>query len=90
MLCTDGSVEAWGNPLAGGDTSAVATRLVDVKAIYGNGHCFAALTGKGEVVTWGLPPGGGDSSKVQSQLRGRVTHSRLVPFQEAQQLFGDD
>ena len=89
-LCTDGSVVAWGDPLAGGDTSAVATQLVDVQAIYGNGHAFAALTGKGEVVTWGLAPGGGDSSKVQAQLRGRVTHSRLVPFQEAQQLFVDD
>ncbi|MDU9393604.1 hypothetical protein [Pseudomonas sp. zfem002] len=85
-LCRDGSVVAWGYPGTGGDTSSVAERLVDVRAIYACNQAFAALTQDGRVVTWGMPTGGGDSDKVHWQLTGKVTHNRLLPAEEARAL----
>ena len=89
-LCRDGTVVAWGDSRYGGDTTKVVEKLVNVRAVYSNTRSFTALTREGHVVTWGHAPNGGDSSKVQHLLHGKVTHSRLLPPQEAQQLFGDN
>ena len=85
-LRRNGTVVAWGMPATGGDTSAVAAQLVNVRAIYANSHGFTALTSDGRVVTWGVPAGGGDSSLVQHELTGKLGHSRVVPAEEAAQL----
>ena len=66
----NGTVVTWGDDLAGGDSSTVQHRLVNVQSISSSSLAFAALVGVGIhscVVTWGCPPCG-DSSKVQDQL----------------------
>ncbi|WP_421320182.1 Ig-like domain-containing protein [Aeromonas veronii] len=62
------NVVTWGEPDRGGDSSAVAHQLTDVKAITANNGAFAALKGDGTVVTWGNPDDGGDSSAVTDRL----------------------
>jgi len=42
-LKTDGSVVTWGDSNSGGDSSAVASELTNVKAIYSTCQAFAAL-----------------------------------------------
>ena len=59
-ILKDGSVIAWGDPDQGGDISAVADQLNDVKQIYMTQRAFAALKHDGSVVTWGDPQAGGD------------------------------
>ncbi len=85
-LRRNGTVVAWGAPATGGDTSSVAAQLVNVVAIYANSHGFTALTSDGRVVTWGVPAGGGDSSVAQPDITGKLTHSRVVPAEEAARL----
>ncbi|CAE7285429.1 HERC1, partial [Symbiodinium sp. KB8] len=62
-------VVTWGDPLEGGDSSAVREQLKshvrDVQATCG---AFAAIKEDGSVVTWGEETVGGDSSAVQDQL----------------------
>ncbi|OLQ08632.1 hypothetical protein AK812_SmicGene7857 [Symbiodinium microadriaticum] len=62
MLCTDGTVVAWGDPCSGGDCSGVSEKLQDVQHIYASWYSFAALLGNGDVVTWGDEDHGGDCS----------------------------
>ncbi|MGU9850011.1 RCC1 domain-containing protein [Pseudomonas koreensis] len=72
-LRANGTVVAWGYADRGGEIpEAIATRLINVRAIYGNTHAFAALTSSGEVVTWGRGPAGGDSDAVADQLNGKI------------------
>lgn len=72
-LRANGTVEAWGAADRGGEIpDAIAARLINVRAIYGNTHAFAALTSSGEVVTWGRGPAGGDSDAVADQLNGKI------------------
>ncbi|WP_338802221.1 hypothetical protein V9L13_08775 [Pseudomonas sp. RSB 5.4] len=72
-LRANGTVVAWGAADRGGEIpDAIAARLVNVRAIYGNTHAFAALTSSGEVVTWGRGPAGGDSDAVADQLNGKI------------------
>lgn len=52
----------------GGDSSAVETKLIDVKTIFAVGSAFAALKNDGTVVSWGGVVDGGDSSLVQPLL----------------------
>lgn len=62
-LTNDGSVITWGKSSYGGDSSSVATQLINVKNIFTtNGGAFAALREGGSVVTWG------DFSDISSQL----------------------
>ena len=61
---SDGSVVTWGDPLGGGDSSAVQDKLHNVKAIYSTWYAFAAIRSDGSVVTWGDPELGGDSLAV--------------------------
>lgn len=64
-LNPDGSVFAWGNAQAGGDTSAVASELSSgVGALFSNSIAFAALKEDGSVICWG----GADSSAVADEL----------------------
>ncbi|WP_421252410.1 Ig-like domain-containing protein [Aeromonas sp. 600724] len=62
------NVVTWGRPDYGGDSSAVAHQLTNVRAITANWTSYAALKGDGTVVTWGNPYDGGDSSAVTDQL----------------------
>lgn len=72
-LRANGTVVAWGTADRGGEIpNAIAARLVNVRAIYGNTHAFAALTSSGEVVTWGRGPAGGNSDGVADQLNGKI------------------
>ncbi|EUB85127.1 RCC1 domain-containing protein [Pseudomonas sp. GM30] len=72
-LRANGTVVAWGAADRGGEIpEAIAARLINVRAIYGNTHAFAALTSSGEVVTWGRGPAGGDSDAVADQLNGKI------------------
>lgn len=75
---------AWGAPATGGDTSKVAAKLVNVRAIYANTHGFTALTADGAVVTWGVPAGGGDSDSQQQYLTNKVTTGRAMTVEEVQ------
>jgi hypothetical protein len=74
-LRKNGTVVAWGDATVGGNTSAVATQLTHVQALYDNTHGFVALTSDGRVVTWGHAAGGGDSSAVQDRLVGLVSYT---------------
>ncbi|HHQ4456581.1 TPA: Ig-like domain-containing protein [Aeromonas hydrophila] len=67
-VTAQGTVVTWGLPDFGGDSSAVADQLTNVREVVGSSGAFAALRADGRVVTWGDPKSGGDSSAVQSQL----------------------
>jgi len=72
-LRANGTVVAWGTADRGGEIpEAIAARLINVRAIYGNTHAFAALTSSGEVVTWGRGPAGGNTHAVADQLNGKI------------------
>ncbi|MGX9379575.1 RCC1 domain-containing protein [Pseudomonas sp. JQ36] len=72
-LRANGTVVAWGTADRGSEIpEAIAARLINVRAIYGNTHAFAALTSSGEVVTWGRGPAGGNSDGVADQLNGKI------------------
>ena len=63
-----GSVVTWGDPDAGGDSSAVQEKLRNVQQVQATLRAFAAILADGSIVTWGVPDAGGDSSAVESQL----------------------
>ncbi|VVE80057.1 RCC1 domain-containing protein [Pandoraea sputorum] len=67
-LVRDGRVLTWGDANFGGDSSAVAPRLVNVRAVYANSEAFAAIRDDGEIVTWGIPNGGGTPTNEQQIL----------------------
>ena len=58
----------WGDPVTGGDSSAVQGQLRNVQQIAATSDAFAAVLADGSVVTWGDPKNGGDSTAVQDQL----------------------
>lgn len=72
-VTAQGTVVTWGAPDGGGDSSAVADQLTNVREVVGSSGAFAALRADGRVVTWGDPKSGGDSSAVQSQLNNVVS-----------------
>ncbi|CAE8658809.1 unnamed protein product, partial [Polarella glacialis] len=77
-LIDGGSVVTWGDPERGGDSTAVAGQLVDVKAIVGTDSAFAALTDQGDVVAWGDKSEGGELPSrrrlsISSGLKSRTT-----------------
>jgi hypothetical protein len=74
-LKNDGTVVTWGYSDDGGDSSSVADKLTNVKAIYSTENAFAALKNDGTVVIWGDSGFGGDSSKVQDKLHDVVGFS---------------
>ena len=49
----DGIV-TWGNPLYGGDSSAVQDQLKNVQQVHATKAAFAAILADGTVVTWGV------------------------------------
>ncbi|WP_299494384.1 Ig-like domain-containing protein [uncultured Shewanella sp.] len=59
-LMSDKTVRTWGDPAKGGDSSAVADELINVKAIYATSGAFAAVTEDKKVVAWGEAWSGGD------------------------------
>ena len=65
----NGTVVSWGDPMEGGDSSAVHEQLKHVKAVQATCAAFAAIKEDGSVVTWGEFSVGGDSQAVQSELR---------------------
>jgi hypothetical protein len=67
-LKADGSVFTWGDADMGGDSSSVASQLINVYKIYSSDGAFAALKHDGTVVVWGDSTYGGDSSTVAGQL----------------------
>jgi len=64
----DGKVITWGDPEYGGDSSKVADKLHNVKAIFSTAKAFAALKDDGTVITWGSFWDGGNSLTVQNKL----------------------
>ncbi|MFN5193434.1 MAG: hypothetical protein ACK5E6_03280, partial [Cyanobacteriota bacterium] len=73
-LKADGSVVTWGDPLLGGDSSAVAGQLSSgVSQIFSSSGAFAALKTDGSVVSWGDHNRGGDSSSDYTSVIGGVT-----------------
>ncbi|AKC71610.1 RCC1 domain-containing protein [Pandoraea oxalativorans] len=67
-LLRDGRVLTWGDPNFGGNSSAVAPRLVNIRAVYSNSEAFAAIRHDGGVVTWGIANGGGTLTPAQEAL----------------------
>ncbi|MBV7314122.1 Ig-like domain-containing protein [Shewanella sp. NIFS-20-20] len=67
-LEADGTVVTWGDGIDGGDSTAVASQLTQVKQIYGNRYAFAALKHDGSIVAWGRSTDGGDASAVADRL----------------------
>ncbi|MGZ9899180.1 Ig-like domain-containing protein [Shewanella gaetbuli] len=67
-LKSDGTTVTWGDSAYGGDSSAVAHALVNVKEITNTDSAFAARRVDGSVVTWGDNTAGADSAYVQAQL----------------------
>ncbi|CAE7947195.1 unnamed protein product, partial [Symbiodinium sp. KB8] len=80
MLCTDGTVVAWGDPCSGGDCSGVSEKLQDVQHIYASWYSFAALLGNGDVVTWGDEDHGGDCSAAGTLKKVRSLRSTHGAF----------
>ena len=66
----ESKIPTWGDPICGGDSSAVRDQLKGVQQIQANHWAFAAILEDGSVVTWGDAEFGGDSSAVQDQLKG--------------------
>ncbi|AKC70860.1 hypothetical protein MB84_17330 [Pandoraea oxalativorans] len=64
-LRPNGTVVTWGAAERGGDSSAVQSQLVDIRAVYANSQAFAAIPAGGGVVTWGLAAGGGTPTPNQ-------------------------
>ena len=80
-ILADGSVVAWGEPEAGGDSSRVQDQRKDVQQLQANCFAFAAILADGSAVTWGNPTTGGDSSPLQDQLRSvQQIHSTCFAF----------
>ncbi len=50
---SDGTVVTWGSDVSGGDSSSVASELVDIKSISASDGAFAALRADGKVFPWG-------------------------------------
>jgi hypothetical protein len=76
----DGSVQAWGDAVLGGDTSSVANLLQGgIREIYSNVHAYAALKEDGSLVVWGLPSRGGEASAVAAQLASGVVKVSSTP-----------
>lgn len=72
-LKNDGSVEAWGEPSSGGDTSTVAVNLTaNVVSIVTKTDSFVAIKSDGSVVAWGDATSGGDSSTVSGAINSGV------------------
>ena len=69
FLATKSPKAIQGDPMCGGESSAVQGRLQSVKLIQATRHAFSAICADGTVVTWGDQTSGGDSSLVQHQLR---------------------
>ena len=64
-----GAVVTWGKAKDGGDSSAVANYLIDIKFIAANAVAFAAVSSRGMLrATWGVSDAGGTvggTSKVR-------------------------
>ncbi|MFJ2993971.1 RCC1 domain-containing protein [Pandoraea sp. NPDC087047] len=67
-LLRDGSVRTWGDASMGGNSTAVAGRLTNIRAIYANSQAFVALRHDGEVITWGVAAGGGTPTAAQQSV----------------------
>ena len=59
-ILADGSVVTWGNPINGGDSSAVKNQLRGVQQIQATEFALAAILADGSVVAWGHPDLCGD------------------------------
>ena len=68
-ILADGSVVTWGDPTAGGDSTALKDQLRKVQEVQGGGRAFVAILDDGSALTWGDPTHGGESSHIQHQLR---------------------
>eukprot|EP00434_Breviolum_minutum_P025639 symbB.v1.2.022655.t1/scaffold2027.1/size138498/3 len=66
----DATVVTWGDPLSGGNSSAVRDQLRGVHQIQATARAFAAILEDASVVTWGEAGYGADSSSVRDQLKG--------------------
>ncbi|MDC9597580.1 hypothetical protein [Xenorhabdus anantnagensis] len=73
-LRKNGSVVTWENTDFGKHFSISQPDMHNVRAIYGTGTAFLALTADNKVYTWGSSDGGGDSSKVQALFDGKLTY----------------
>lgn len=80
-LTNDGSVITWGKSSYGGDSSSIATQLINVKKIFTtNWGAFAALRVDGSVVTWGSSS---DGASINSPFVADQLKSGVVSFANA-------
>jgi hypothetical protein len=77
----NGRVATWGINTYGGDSTAVADRLVDVVDVVARSFGFLALTRDGKVVTWGRGPYPAYTGPPESVLSGnyiKIFSNRLA------------
>ena len=82
VWCVGGcEVLTWGDPKAGGDSTAVRDDLKNVQDVCATGSAFAAKLADGSVITWGDPETGGDCTPIAGQLRNvRQLHASFGAF----------
>ena len=83
VLSPQGSVEMWGDPKFGADSSKCAGLLAaDVVHVSATRSAFAVLRADGSVLAFGNPNEGGTSESVASRIRSDVTQvgSTLTAF----------
>ncbi|WP_434590944.1 hypothetical protein J3Q09_19695 [Pseudomonas sp. R4-83] len=73
-LRSNGVAVAWGREADGGDTSAVADLLTNVRAVYGGGDTFVALRADRRVVAWGNAAYGGNGE--QKALHQSISYTK--------------
>ena len=81
-LKSDGSVVTWGHRNRGGDSSAVARQLGEVRKVCASDNAFAAVTASGAVITWGVKDEGGNYCSADELLESDVhdVHSTCNAF----------
>eukprot|EP00439_Symbiodinium_sp_Y106_P063487 s3228_g9.t2 len=81
-LKSDGSVVTWGHRNRGGDSSAVARQLREVRKVCASDNAFAAVTASGAVITWGVKDEGGNYCSADELLESDVhdVHSTCNAF----------
>ena len=77
-ILQDGSVVAWGDRSAGGDSSRVQDQLKNVEHIQATSKAFAAILQDGSVIAWGDPQAGGRTCHRARNVQ--QVHFQMAPL----------
>ena len=77
-ILQDGSVVAWGDRSAGGDSSRVQDQLKNVEHIQATSKAFAAILQDGSVIRWGDPQAGGRTCHRARNVQ--QVHFQMAPL----------